>query len=141
MVLYVSGRYIGMHDVVFLGNFAKPVVMRVEQRCDSTLFSKPRIRLLSKELTTSGAWSLLVLCETMLHLLSWKLNNSGSIVSISSMENRAQPPVVMRVEQQLWHGIWKFCEKTMHRLLLGELNNSMSMVSINIFKIMLRLLF
>ena len=98
MVLYVSGRYMGMHDVAFLRNFAKPVVMRVEQRCDSSLFSKPMIRLLSKELTTSGAWFLLVLCKTMLHLLSWKLNNSWSIVSVSSMENRAQPPVVMRVE-------------------------------------------
>ena len=67
----------------------------------------------------------------MLHLLSWKLNNSWSIVSVSSMENRAQP-VVMKVEQQLWHGIWKFCGTTMHRLLLGELNINMSMVSISL---------
>ena len=46
----------------------------------------------------------------MLHLLSSKLNNSWSIVSISAMENHAQP-VVMRVEQQLGHGICKFCGK------------------------------
>ena len=109
MVLYVSGRCMGMH-VAFLGNFAQPVVMRVEQRCDSVLFSKHRIRLLSKELTNSWSMVSVSLCETMLHLLSWKLNNSWSIVSDSSMENRAQP-VVMRVEQQLWHGIWKFCGK------------------------------
>ena len=35
----------------------------------------------------------------MLHLLSWKLNNSWSIVSVTSMENHAQT-VVMVVEQQ-----------------------------------------
>ena len=56
------------------------------------------------------------------------------------MENRAQP-VVMRVEQQLGHGIWKFCGKTMYRLLLGEVNNSMSMVYNSLFKTLLRLLF
>ena len=72
----------------------------------------------------------------MLHLLSRNLNNSWSIVSVSSTVNRAQP-VVMRVEQQLGHGIRKFCGKTMHRLL----NNSMSMVSISLFETMLRLLF
>ena len=47
----------------------------------------------------------------------------------------------MRVEQQLGHGIRKFCGKTMHRLLLGELDNSMSMVTISLFETMLRLLF
>ena len=46
----------------------------------------------------------------MLHLLSWKLNNSWSIVSVSSRENHAQP-AVMIVEQQLGHGICKFCGK------------------------------
>ena len=80
MVLYVSGRCMGMH-VAFLGNFAQPVVMRVEQRCDSVLFSKPRIRLLSKELT-----------------------NSRSMVSVIFMRNHA-PPVVMEVKQQLEHSL------------------------------------
>ena len=78
--------------------------------------------------------------EQQLQLLSWKLNKSWSMGSVSSMENRAQP-VVMRVQQQLGHGIWKFCGKTMHRLLLGVLNNSMSIVSISLFEAMLRLLF
>ena len=114
MVLYVSGRCMGMH-AASLGNFAQPVVMRVEQRYDIVLFSKPMIRLLSKEVT-----------------------NSWSMVSVSFMEHRAQP-VVMRVKQQLGHDIRKFCGKTIHRLLLGKLNNSMSMVSIRLFETMLRL--
>ena len=76
----------GMH-VASLGNFAQPVVMRIEQYYDSVLFSKPRIRLLSKELT-----------------------NSWSMVSVRSMENHAQPVVII-VEQQLGHGIYKFCGK------------------------------
>ena len=46
------GRCMGMH-VASLGNFAQPVVMRIEQYYDCVLFSKPRIRLLSKELTNS----------------------------------------------------------------------------------------
>ena len=86
MVLNILGRCMGTH-VASLGNFVQPVVMRIEQHYDSVLFSKPRIRLLSKELT-----------------------NSWSMVSVSSMENHAQP-VVMIVEQQLGHGIYKFCGK------------------------------
>ena len=73
--------------VASLGNFAQPVVMRIEQHYDNVLFSKPMIRLLSKELT-----------------------NSWSMVSVSSIKNHAQP-VVMIVEQQLGHGIYKFCGK------------------------------
>ena len=80
MVLYISGRCMGMH-VASLGNFAQPVVMRAEQRCDSVLFSKPRIRLLSKELT-----------------------NSWSMVTVSFMGNHA-PPVVMKIQEQLKHSL------------------------------------
>ena len=81
MVLYVSGRCMGIH-VASLRNFAQPVIMRVEQRCDSVLFSrKLRIRLLSKELT-----------------------NSWTMVSVSFMGNHA-PPVVMEVNQQLEHSL------------------------------------
>ena len=86
MVLNILGRCMRTH-VASLGNFAQPVVMRIEQHYDNVLFSKPMIRLLSKELT-----------------------NSWSMVSVSSIKNHAQP-VVMIVEQQLGHGIYKFCGK------------------------------
>ena len=68
----------GTH-VASLGNFAQPVVMRIEQHNDSVLFSKPGIRLLSKELT-----------------------NSWSMVSVSCNGNH-NPPVIMEVKQQLEH--------------------------------------
>ena len=80
MVLYVSARCMEMY-IASLGNFVQPVVMRVEQRCDSVLFSKHRIRLLSKELT-----------------------NSWSMVSVSLMGNHT-PPVVKELEQQLEHSL------------------------------------
>ena len=67
--------------VASLGNFVESVVMRVEQRSDSVLFSTPRIRLLSKELT-----------------------NSWIMVSVGFMGNHA-PPVVMKIEQQLEHSL------------------------------------
>ena len=74
MVLNILGRCMGTH-VASLGKFAQPVVMRIEQHYDSDLFFKPRIRLLSKELT-----------------------NSWSMVSVICNGNHA-PPVVMEVKQ------------------------------------------
>ena len=78
MVLNILDRCMGTH-VASLGNFAQPVVMRIEQHYDSVLFSKPRLRLLSKELT-----------------------NSWSMVSVSCNGNH-DPPVIMEVKQQLEH--------------------------------------
>ena len=81
LTLNILGRCMGTH-VASLGNFAQPVVMRKEQHFDSFLFSKPRIRLLSKELT-----------------------NSWSMVSVIYNGNHA-PPVVMEVKQQLEHSLY-----------------------------------
>ena len=81
LTLNILGRCMGTH-VASLGNFAQPVVMRKEQHYDSFLFSKPRIRLLSKELT-----------------------NSWSMVSVIYNGNHA-PPVVIEVKQQLEHSLY-----------------------------------
>ena len=102
MVLNILGRCMGTH-VASLGNFAQPVVMRIEQHYDSVLFSKPRVRLLSKELTNS--WSMVSVSCNGNHAPPVVMEvNSLSKVSVTSMENHAQT-IVMIVEQQLEHAL------------------------------------
>ena len=55
-----------------------------------------------EKLATAGARSLFVLLETMLRLLSLGLNNSWSMVCVSSLGYHV-PPIVMKLIQQLEH--------------------------------------
>ena len=70
--------------------------------------------------------------ENMLRLVLPEMKNSWCLASISSMGNHA-PQVAMRVKQ-LKNGVCKFCGN-MLCLLSRMLNNSWSLVTVQLFKI------
>ena len=82
----------------------------------------------------------------MLHLLSWKLNNSWSIVSISAMEKHGVCKfcgnmlcVLSRMLNNSWNLVTVHFIKIHASMLLGEMNNSWSMVSVSNIETMFHL--